>query len=169
VASRAYNSNHRPRELRQRVLIPARVRTGATWADACILNLSSRGLLIQTTSGVTKGSMIELRRGDQLIVARVVWQDGAKAGLRCEERLPVERILTVGQSDWLQLTAATATSSGDRRKGPRPTSHEDSRLRGRMIEYGATVAFAVTLASTAFALFEQAISGPFALIQAALG
>ncbi len=112
--------------------------------------------------------MIELRRGDQLIIARVVWQDGGKAGLKCEDRIPVERILTVGQSDWLQLTAVTAKSSGDRRRQSRPTSHEDSRLRARMIEYGATVAFAVTLASTAFALFEQAFSAPFALIQAAL-
>ena len=37
----------RPRELRRRVILPARLRTGADWSDTCMLNISSRGLLIQ--------------------------------------------------------------------------------------------------------------------------
>src|SRR5690349_10239243 len=105
----------KPRELRRRVVLPARMRLGTSWSDTCILNVSSRGLMIHTGRQVAKGTQVELRRGDHIILARVVWRDGGRAGLQAEERVPIEEIVTIGQSSALQLTAVP----GERRRQPR--------------------------------------------------
>src|SRR4029078_12325215 len=98
----------RPRELRRRVVLPARMRMDSSWCDACILNISSRGLMIHVARGAPSGDTVELRRGDHVIVARVVWRDGSRAGLHSDDRLPVEQILSLSQAPALQLTAADA-------------------------------------------------------------
>lgn len=151
-----------PRELRRRVVVPARLRHGASWTDACILNVSSRGLMIHTGRPIVEGTQVEVRRGDHIIVARVMWRDGGRAGLKAEERVPVEEIMTLGQSPSLQLTAAT----GERRKHPRPGDR--SRLRGRAIEFAGVVTIAVSLAGAGLAMIEQAFARPLAMVSAAL-
>src|SRR4051794_1216719 len=109
------NSNHRPREMRRRVVLPARLRSSAGRTDTCILNISSRGLLIHSARTGPQGSKVELCRGDLAIVACVVWQDGARAGLRTEDRVPVEDMLSFRGSTAL---GSVASSSGgeDQRK-----------------------------------------------------
>jgi hypothetical protein len=153
----------RPRELRRRVVVPARLRHGASWSDACILNISSRGLMIHTGRPIARGAEVELRRGDHVIVARVVWRDGGRAGLRSEERVPIDDIVTLGQSPALQLTAA----SGERRKHRRPG--ERSRIQGRAIEFAGVLVIAVSLAGAGFTMVESAFARPLAVVAAALG
>jgi hypothetical protein len=163
MPTRRSSRSQKSRELRRRVVLPARIRHGASWSDACILNLSSRGLLIHTSRPAPTGSQIELRRGDHSIVARVVWRDGAKAGLRAEDRVPIEEIVTLGQSQVLQLTA----SGQERRKSPRPDDRR--RLRGRALEFASVVVIGASLAGGAVLLVEEAFSRPLAMVQAALG
>ena len=155
-------TSQKPRELRRRVVVPARLRHGASWTDACILNVSSRGLMIHTGRPIVEGTQVEVRRGDHIIVARVMWRDGGRAGLKAEERVPVEEIMTLGQSPSLQLTAAT----GERRKHPRPG--DNSRLRGRAIEFAGVVTIAISLAGAGLAMIEQAFARPLAMVSAAL-
>ena len=87
-------SRQRPREVRRRVVLPARLLTGVQWSDTCILNISSRGLMIHSGRVAPKGSVVELHRGDHVIVARVVWRDGARVGLQSTDRVPVEEIMS---------------------------------------------------------------------------
>src|SRR4051794_36406877 len=87
----------RVRELRRRVVIPVRLRSVGQWSDTCILNISSRGLMIHSARTGPEGSMVELYRGDRVIVARVVWREGARVGLRSDERLPVDEIMSLIQ------------------------------------------------------------------------
>lgn len=162
MSSRRSSQRETPRELRRRVVVPARLRHGASWSDACILNLSSRGLMIHTGRPILEGTQVEVRRGDHVIVARVMWRDGGRAGLRAEERVPVEEIMTLGQSPSLQLTAAT----GERRKHPRP--EDRSRLRGKAIEFAGVVTIAVSLAAAGLAMVEAAFARPLAMVSAAL-
>src|SRR5215213_7636016 len=96
----------RPRELRRRVLLPARIRTSAGWGDACILNISSRGLLIHSNGKASDDGVVELRHGPLVITARVAWRNGQRIGLASEERLPVDQIVTLGISPALELIAA---------------------------------------------------------------
>jgi hypothetical protein len=142
--------------------VPARLRHGASWSDACILNVSSRGLMIHTGRPVIRGSEVEIRRGDHVIVARVMWREGAKAGLKAEERVPVEDIVTLGQSPQYQLTAAT----GERRKHPRP--EDRSRLHARAIQFVGVLVIGASLAGAGLLMVEQAFARPLAVVSAAL-
>jgi|SRR5947209_5727731 len=152
---------HKPRELRRRIVLTARLRSGNSWSDACILNISSRGLLIQTGRSVAPGSRVELWRGDQVIVARVAWRDGARAGLEAHGRVPIDEIMSLGLAPALQLTAA------ERRR--RPTTHARSRERARAYQFGGTVVIALLCAGAAFGMIEQALARPLAMVTAALG
>lgn len=156
-------SSHKPRELRRRVVVPARLRHGAAWTDACILNISSRGLMIHTGRQVAKGTQVEVRRGDHVIIARVVWRDGGRAGLRAEDRVPIEAIMTLGQSQALQLTAGPA----ERRKHRRP--QERSRLQRRAMEFGTVIAIGACLAAAGLSMVQAAFARPVELVSAALG
>jgi hypothetical protein len=110
--------------------------------------------------------VIELRHRDYAIVGRVVWSDGAHAGLQAEERVPVEQILSLSQAPSLQLTAVNGRPV-ERRK--RPRSHEDNRVRGRLFEFSAVAILAAIVAGFAFDLVHDALSRPFQQVQAALG
>ncbi len=154
----------KPRELRRRVVVAARLRHGAAWTDACILNVSSRGLMIHTGRQIAKGTQVEVRRGDHVIIARVVWRDGGRAGLRAEDRVPVEDIMTFGQSSALQLTAA---SPAERRKHPRLP--ERSRLHGRAMEFAAVIAIGASLAAGGLSMVQAAFARPLEIVSAALG
>jgi len=156
----------RPRELRRRVILPARMRTAAGWSDACILNISSRGLQIQASGCAPKGGDVELWRGDQVIVAQVVWRSGAKAGLRAEEQVPVEEILSLSQSPALQLTVGDGVDV-ERRAGLR--AHHDSRLLGRALEFISVAVIAATLSTGMFLMVLEAIAKPLAAARHALG
>lgn len=121
--------------------------------------------MIQASRAAPEGSVIELWKGDYLIVARVVWRKGVRAGLRSEDRVPVEEIMSLAQSPGLQLT--TDRPSYERRK--RPRTHEDSRIRGRMMEFASAVVVAAFFAGTAYDLVEQALAKPLAAVRTALG
>ena len=153
----------RPRELRRRVVLPARLLHGSSWSDACILNVSSRGLMIHTGRPLAKGTEIELRRGCHVIVARVMWRDGARAGLRSDTLLPIAEIVTLGRSPTLQLTAA----KGERRRHPR--QEDASRIRGRWVEFAGVLAFVLTLAGAGVSMIDAALARPLNAVVAALG
>ena len=156
-------SSEKPRELRRRVVVPARLRHGAAWTDACILNISSRGMMIHTGRQIAKGTQVEVRRGDHVIIARVVWRDSGRAGLQAEERVPVEEIMTLGKSPALRLTAPPA----ERRKQPRPG--ESSRLRGRAMEFAAFATISACLAAAGLSMVQAAFARPIEMISEVLG
>jgi hypothetical protein len=158
--------DHRPRELRRRVVLPARMRVDSSWCDACILNISSRGLMIQVSRGAPRANTVELRRGAHIIVARVVWRDGSRAGLQADDRLPVEEILSLSQAPALQLTAGS--NLVERRRTPRRT-HDANRLRARFAEFASVGVIAASLAITLFGIVQQALATPMNAIHAALG
>ena len=156
------NFPHRRRERRRRVVMPARLRSNIGWTDACILNISSHGAMIQSARIEPRGSIVELWRGETVIVARVVWRDGARAGLETECALPVEQILSPNQTAAMTLTAGPAHRRAD------PCRRHDRRSQGRMIEYVGAVVIACVLAASAFELVERALWRPVAIIESAL-
>jgi hypothetical protein len=143
--------------------------TGAAWSDACILNISSRGLLIQTSRSTPQGSVVELRRDDHVIVARVVWREGMRAGLSAADRLPVEEILSLRQSSTLQPKAVDGQVIDRRKRQRMQDAYEEGRLASRTMEFASVAVIAVCLAGTVFTLAEQALASPIAYIEAALG
>ena len=83
----------RPREERLRTLIPARMRSESGWSDACILNVSSGGLLVYSAGGARPGSHVEIRRGGSLIIANVVWRSNQRIGLCSHHPVPIQEML----------------------------------------------------------------------------
>ena len=156
----------RPRELRCRVILPARMRTGAGWSDACILNVSSRGLQIHASRCTPMGSSVELWHGDRVIAAKVVWRNGPRAGLHSEERIPVEEVLSLGQSPALQLTAGN--QRGVERRAVARTQ-DASRFQGRAIEFLSIVAMAAALSSGLFLMVLEAFARPLAVLYRIFG
>ena len=167
MTARATEAKHRPRELRRRVMVRARMRSGALWGDARILNISSRGLLIHTLRPVSEGSTVEILRGDHLIIARVMWSNAGRSGLRAEQLLPVEEILSLERAASLRLIASNGALH-DRRRGARAIII-DPRLRGRAMEFLAVGVIAISLAVGVWAMAETALAWPLARVAAVLG
>jgi hypothetical protein len=159
-------SHHRARELRRRVVIPARLRSGAQWSDACILNISSRGLLIHTGRAIPEGATVEVRRGDHAIFARVAWRSGDRVGLQADDKLPVEEIMSTSSAQSLRLVA-DGGKLVERRKRPRK-AESDSRLRGRAIEFIGVGAIVLALSLGAWTIAERALAKPIEQVEAAL-
>lgn len=154
------------REERLRVVLPARIRMGSAWNDARILNISSRGLLVQTPGPVARGSYVELRKDDHVIVARVMWQDQSRLGLRTQDQVQVEQILSGTKAAGLRLVVDGQDFSEWR---PTVRAHDRSRQRGRLFEFGLVAGLAACAAGSAFGVVHEVLAGPLHLAQLALG
>lgn len=81
------------RELRRKVIVPARMRAGAGWVDVQIRDISSRGVLIHAATAPSPGAYIEIRRLAHTIIGRTVWTKDGKFGVRTQDRIDVGSIL----------------------------------------------------------------------------
>ena len=161
-------SGVKPREPRQKVMIQARMRDGAKWSDALILNISSRGLLVRSDQSPNRGSYLEIRRGAHVIVARVVWSNAGRFGVQTQDLIPADRL--TGDPDAAAAQSLSATGQGDRRAAPRALEHrhQSSREKARAIEFAAislTCALVALLIGSAMA---EVVAKPLHAAQAAL-
>jgi hypothetical protein len=145
-------------------MLPARIRTTAGWGDACILNVSSRGLMIHSNRPAPKDGHVELRHAGHVIVARVMWRNGARLGLAAEDRLPVEDIVTLGGSAGFQVSAADRPPL--ERRIERVNS--ESRHRSRGMQFVGLALIGAALSLTAAGLMAQAFAHPMERVAAAL-
>jgi len=124
-----------PREKRESVLFPVRVRDDDHWSDGRIRNVSSRGLMLEMESPPPRGSFIEIRRGDIVIVGQVRWSSGAQCGLRTQDRVPVERL---GHHSAAPLHHFTGAEPVERRVQVRVMTPQEiaerSRSRARLFQ-----------------------------------
>jgi hypothetical protein len=160
----------RAREPRKKVLIKARMQAGSRWADVCLLNMSSRGILIHSFSAPPENSYIEVRRGRHVIVGRVVWSKDHRFGVCTQDPLPIEALITGQDND--EGAAPASSALGERRAVPRKPApinkHEQSRLLGRSIEFCSITAASIGLALVGVGMVEAAVSEPLSVVTAAL-
>jgi hypothetical protein len=154
----------KPREERRNVVLEARLRGDRGWGQACILNLSSRGLLVYSDAPANPGSYVEIRRGEPVIVARVVWRRSNRIGLSSREKLQLgEMVSGTAASAGLQLTASNLAV--ERRK----LSREDqSRLRARRGQFAAIAAFGACLAGLSYVAATAILTPAMSKVTAAL-
>ena len=70
-------------EPRYRMRVSCRVQTGECSHFGVVLNLSQRGLFVQTSAGVAPGDPVELSfRGEVPVRAQVVWHRRVPSALR---------------------------------------------------------------------------------------
>ena len=159
----------KPREDRQKVMVKARMRDGASWHDVCILNVSLHGLGIQSAEPPKRGTYVEICRGTQSIVARVAWSKGHRAGLRSQDAIFVRALLNDNVAVLFPETGRSQPV--ERRQAPRTNAqaHERSRLIGRVTEFACLLVFVGALGAAAFGVVEQALAAPLSEISSALG
>jgi hypothetical protein len=124
------------REPRLNVMIKARVRAGASWSDALILNMSSKGMMVRSDQPLGRGSFLEIRRGPYVIVARVVWADGGRFGIQTQDPVPAANALADPPA---AIPAEASISTSDRRSAARSVQvrHATSRHKGKALEFAA--------------------------------
>ena len=111
-------------------MLVARMRDGATWSDANILNLSSRGLLLHAARPPSRGTYIEVRRGGYVIIGRVIWAEENRFGVRAQDGLEIDSLISSG----FPLRQPANDPSGgtqERRTRPRSESLEWRYVRNR--------------------------------------
>ena len=152
---------------RQKVLIRARVRISAGWNDACILNISERGLLIRAASAPpTRGSYVELRRGARIIIGRVMWATQDRFGLATQDELDVDSIIAVPDGESGDASSPAIAEAFDRRGVVRPAAvHERSRHWSRAFEFACITIFAVSGCVVAFSAVTQLFAAPMAAVE----
>ena len=146
-------------------MLPARMRSQSGWSDACILNISSRGLLIYSNGPAQPGTFVEVRRGGQLVIARVVWRQNQRMGLCSPDPVHVEDIIRADSA----AIATVSTAPGvpiERRRIPRDP--ERSRDHGRAAEFIAIVLIGGALAFAAMASMQETLARPLAAVDQAM-
>ncbi len=168
MARLAPNQPERPREWRRRVSIAARVKTGTDWADGHILNISSRGMLLQHSRPIAIGSYIEVRNDGRAVSATVVWREGSRAGLTCAQRIDLgDWIAAWEEQSGARCGSGSVAATVDRRAFPR--THDQSRGLARKLEFIAIAAIAVLIAVSVASLAASVLFRPFAAISTVLG
>lgn len=164
------NQHHKPRAPRRKVYLPVRMRSGAAWADGCLLDLSTRGLQVKCPSAPPTGSYIEVRRGRHIIVARVVWTKKDRFGALTQDAVAVDAVAADREITAAEMPAAS--DPGERRFHPRsPTiaeAHEQSRMTGRAIELGLMLAGILGITVVGASVVANAVATPVEAVTAAL-
>ena len=124
--------------------------------------------MIHSARAGPQGGIVELRRGSHAIVARVVWRDGARVGLKTEERLAVEDLIRLNCASAMTVTAGQAQKRARDAPSQRRERNRNRRSLARVIEYVGVALIACMLAVTAFDVLERGLGTPMALIETAL-
>ncbi|HET9397624.1 MAG TPA: PilZ domain-containing protein [Sphingomicrobium sp.] len=159
----------KPREPRRKVMIKARMREGASWSDALILNMSSRGLLVRSDRSPSRGSYLEIRRGPYVIVARVVWSNSGRFGVQTQDAVPADDLIEDPDRE-PSRAKSVATALQERRLAQRPADERlnASRHRARLTEFVAISAVLGSIAVLAAQLLAEVVARPLDAVQAAL-
>ncbi|WP_267378742.1 MULTISPECIES: PilZ domain-containing protein [unclassified Sphingomonas] len=168
----------KPREPRTKVLVPCRLKSGRGWSDACIHNISSRGLLIGLDDAPENGSYVDIRRGTLVIVGRVVWSRQGFIGIRTQDKVSVAAVVNeprVGRPGTPAAPAGNAPAP-DRRAHDRLSAQgrlgrrvERNRQRATVLQFGAISLGGVAVAIFAAIEVRAVLAAPLAAIGTALG
>jgi hypothetical protein len=152
----------RAREKRRKVLIHAKVRAGGLPIDACIRDVSSKGLMIQAQVPPPRGTYVEITAGSQTIVGRVVWGKDMRFGITTQDRLHVD-LLAGGRSG----------PRAPAEPGPRPAAvlaksptrvADGQRAHARAFEFAALILFALTMIAALGVASYETLAQPFASV-----
>jgi hypothetical protein len=163
----------KPREPRRSVMLSARMRLGACWGSARILNISSRGMLLESTEALSRGTYVEVCRGRYRVVARVVWNRDNQCGLVAQDPLPIDAIISEPDKSKGPPPPANDAAAGERRSAARARDaralrFERSRSLSQGLQFAAIAAFGASAAIGAYATVRQSLACPILSVTASL-
>lgn len=165
-------AGHRPRDERTVILVPCRMNCDGVWTDACIHNVSARGLMASTDKPPLVGSYLDIRRGTLIIVGRVIWSKGRRFGVRTQDSISADAVVN---EPVLKKPSAANHSSDDRRLQSRAEVERQVALRAEWsrrfasgFQFLCIAAFGVCLATFAAVQVFLTLAHPFEKVVRAL-
>jgi hypothetical protein len=104
--------------MRRRVHVPARMRSGTNWTDICIKNMSANGLMAEAQTPPRRGTYVEIRRGQQVVIGRVIWADAERFGIRAQDPVSIDAIVREPRLASRPAQATDAAVVTERRRDP---------------------------------------------------
>ena len=152
---------------RVKVLVRVRIRAGAVPSDACVRDVSSRGLLVQAGAPPVRGTVIELIGPFAPIVGRVVWTKGHRFGVHTQDHINVPALLS-GKLDRRKTNVdyTVERRATDPRHRKDPLANEQW---SRWLQYGAVLLIGGAIAIVAAQATYHHLSRTAAAIQQGLG
>ena len=165
------------REARQQVLIPCRLNSAGGWGDACIHNISSRGMMIASDATLSPGDYIDVRRGQQVVIGRIVWRRERFSGVRTQDVISIDALLKEPRLE----QRPKRESDGERRQAPErlgcdrlameiSTARriERSQTISSRLQFGALCLFGLVAAIAIAMQVAQMLTNPVQHIEGAL-
>jgi len=166
---------YKSRETRHPVLIPARMHVGPSWIEVVIHNLSSGGALVASDEAPDRGTYVEIRRGRQTIIGRVVWRKDRFFGIQAQGRLDIAAIINEPRLASRPRSANDPGSSYERRAQPRMEADariarqlESSRRWSAAFQFGVFVVLALIAAGFVATELYDVLSRPFSELESHL-
>lgn len=136
------------------------------WLDACVHNVSSRGMLIAADGTFKPGDYLDIRRGTLVIIARVVWRKDRFFGVRTQDRISVDAL--VGEPRRTTKPTQPGDQAADRRSSSRYVTEakaahrlERSRQISSAMQYvllgGTALAAALAVGSQVYGLLDHSM------------
>ncbi len=144
------------RDPRVKVFLPSRMRVNSAWADACIHNVSARGMLVTSDAAPEPGDYIEIRRGRNVIIGRAVWRKNQFFGVRTQDRIDLGALQTAPAQAGGSPAPGIERRSEDRFRQDAVVARtmERNRALSRLFQFGflalAVGVAAVMVASTVY-------------------
>ncbi|WP_433909706.1 PilZ domain-containing protein [Sphingomonas yabuuchiae] len=164
---------YKNREARRQVLIPCRIKSVRGWGDACIHNISSRGMMIACDDPLAPGEYLDLRRGSQVVIGRVVWRRDRFSGVRTQDVISAEAMVNEPR---LETRPAGAGRVEERRVSRQSMAGEidaarrmeRSRSLSQAMQFGALSIFGLVAAATIATQVGHVLAAPTARLTQAL-
>lgn len=134
----------KPREHRHRVLIRAKLRAGGLPVDACIRDISSKGMMIHSEAPPARGTYVEVVTGTHTIVGRVVWGADSRFGINTRDKLHIEMIIGERRAGRPAGEPPPAAAS-HRPRSPKRESVAHATAHAKAFEFFGLVVFAVAI------------------------
>jgi hypothetical protein len=132
----------KPREPRLAVSLSARIRAHERWDDARICNVSSRGLLIECTAPFRRGDVVEIRRGQVCVIARIVWTAENKFGVRSQDRIDTDDLIGAVTTQPRRNADGALVERRVKVRTEPANDHERSRALARAMQFFGLAGFA---------------------------
>jgi len=166
----------RARPTGTQVHVPARMRSGTTWCDIDIKNMSAGGLMAETANPPRRGSYVEIRRGHQVIIGCVIWSEAERFGLRAQDRIDVDAVVTEPRLASRPARNDGAAAAGEeRRRDPERRRGEDiaaradqSRRRSAALQFLIVASLGGIAAAVLASGVYDALSAPLTVISGSL-
>jgi hypothetical protein len=138
----------RERDPRTTVFLPSRMRVNSSWTDACIHNVSARGMLVASDRAPDPGAYVEIRRGQAVIIGQAVWKKNQFFGVRTQDRIDLAVLQGQPARNGDAAGAKVERRSEDRFRKDAAIARtlERDRAFARLFQFGI-LAFAVAAAS----------------------